>query len=73
MTLDAHIKARAILDRNNDILREVIASAQAVAADLSGNADSRRRGDLICVEAARIERLVAAVEALDMISLPTGS
>ena len=67
---DMQAKAWLVLDQNTALIREVIASAQSVAADLYGNADGRRRGSWILVEASRIDRLIAAVDALETIRLP---
>lgn len=68
---DIKARATAILDHNASVIREVIASSESVVADLSGNADDRLRGGYILIEADRVRRLVAAVHALDSISLPT--
>jgi hypothetical protein len=66
---DAQAKAWKILGQEYATIREVIASSQAVVADLIGNADDRRRGSYVLVDADRVDRLVAAVNTLDRIDL----
>lgn len=63
-------KVWEMIDANMALIREVIASAEGIAADLSGNADNRIRGGFMLVEEARVRRLLKAVDGLNNIHLP---
>lgn len=41
--------------------RSVVAAAETIEADLTGNADSRVHGDFIMIETRRVDALLAAL------------
>lgn len=49
-------------------LADLVLAARSINADLSGNADSRVRGDMIMIEKRRIDLLLNAIRRYDEVS-----